>query len=147
MTEFNLQNVLFSKFLELNDFCGIEFITKNEDGEVKNVHFPNTPFEIPDDKSWFELTVRTNPPTQVAVMENSQVRITGIFYIDIMTPSDVGEHEAENKYKWICRLFNNARFIDDVVINNCSLERKENELGYYRLLCAIEFEADIDKEM
>ena len=147
MTEFDIQKCLFDKFLELNEYSNIEFLKKDEDGNYTNVNIPNIPFSAPADKTWFELYIKSNTPYPVAVLDGSQDRITGVFYIDIITPIDVGEDEAETKYRWICRLFNNNIYIDDVVINSCCLSTKGNELDHYRLQVAIEWEADIDKEM
>lgn len=147
MTEFDIQKALFDRFKELNEFSGIEFLKMDEDGNYTNVHFPNMPFSEPENESWFDLTFRSNEPAQVALTENSQNRFTGVLYIDIITPNDVGEDEAQNKYKWIARLFGGNDIIDDVDITKVYVSTKGNEGDHYRLLIAVEWSADIDKEI
>lgn len=145
MTEFDIQKMLFDKFKELNDFSGIDFLDVDENGNYKNVHFPNILFNAPDSKRYFEITFKSNEPSDVALMEKSQSRITGILYVDIITPQDAGEDESENIYKWITRLFNNAD-MDYIDIMKVYISSKGNEADHYRLLVAIEWTADIDKE-
>lgn len=145
MTEFDLQTSLFNHFKKLNDVSGITFLKTDASGNYLNVHFPNIPFTAPDDKRYFELTFRSDEPDQVALMGGSQNRYAGILYIDIITPQDVGEYESENKYRWIARLFNDKE-IDDVLITNVYISNKGNEADHYRLLVAVEWTADIDKE-
>lgn len=145
MTEFDVQNSLFSVFKSLNDFSKNKFLKKDVKGNYVNVHFPNKIFSYPEDKRYFELTFKSNEPTDVAIVENSQSRITGVLYIDIITPQDVGEEESINKYRWIAKLFNNAE-LENVDIMKVYISTKGNETDHYRLLVAIEWTADIDKE-
>lgn len=145
MTELDIQKNLFDTFKTLNSFSGIDFLETDDGGNYTNVHFPNVPFSYPQDKRWFELTFRNNEPVDSAIMGESQNRFTGVFYIDIITPQDVGEDEAYNKYRWIAKLFNSAN-IDDVDIMKVYISNKGNEADHYRLLIAIEWTADIDKE-
>lgn len=147
MTEFDIQELLFGRFMELNGFSGIKFLSADEDGKYTNVHFPNAPFSAPDDKRWFDLSFVSNEPESAAIMEGAQDRYTGVLYIDIITPQDAGESEAESKYRWIARLFNDDIYIGDVVIRKCYVSTKGNEADHYRLQCAVEWEADIDKEL
>lgn len=145
MTEFDIQKNLFDTFKKLNEFSEIEFLKTDDSGKYTNVHFPNFPFSYPENKRYFELTFRNNEPIDSAIMGESQNRFTGVFYIDIITPQDVGEYEAYNKYRWIAKLFNNEN-IDDVDIMKVYISNKGNEADHYRLLVAIEWTADIDKE-
>lgn len=145
MTEFDIQRNLFDTFKKLNEFSEIEFLETDDNGNYTNVHFPNIPFSCPESKRYFELTFRNNEPVDSAIMGESQNRFTGVFYIDIITPQDVGEDEAYNKYRWIAKLFNSAN-IDDVDVMKVYISNKGNEADHYRLLVAIEWTADIDKE-
>ena len=121
MTEFDIQEALFDKFCSLNDFAeengfsGSPFLDIDESNvevserqKYTNAHFPNVPFDYPESKQYFELTFRSNEPEDASIGEGAQSRITGVLYIDIITPQDVGEYESENKYRWIARLFNGA---------------------------------------
>ena len=146
MTEFDIQDMLFSRFKTLNEVSEIEFLDTDGEGNYTNVHFPNVPFEIPEDKRWYDLTLVTNEPVSAAIMDGAQNRYTGVLYIDINTPQDSGEDEARNKYEWIARLFTRDMYIEDVVIIRCYVSTKGNETDHYRLQAAIEWTADIDKE-
>lgn len=147
MTEFDLQTTLFNYFLTLNEFSGIEFLTQDGEGNYTNVWMPNQPFSTPEDKRWFELTFRNDAPSDVAIGEKSQKRFAGVLYIDIITPQDTGEKEAQVKYSWIAKLFNDTDYIGDVVIENIYISTRGNEADHYRLQVAIEWTADIDKEI
>lgn len=145
MTEFDIQKSLFDTFKTLNDFSDVGFLETDENGNYTNVHFPNVPFSYPESKRYFELTFRNSEPSDVALIEDSQSRFTGVLYIDIITPQDVGEDEAYNKYRWIARLFNGAD-IENVDIMKVYVSTKGNEADHYRLLVAVEWTADIEKE-
>ena len=147
MTEFNIQKILFDHFKTLNTFSGVEYLKMKTDGseEYENVHFPNVPFSEPEDKRWFDLTFRNNEPVDASIGEDSQSRFTGVLYIDIYTPQDVGEDEAETIYSWIAKLFNDAE-LDYIDIMKVYVSTKGNDADCYRLQVAIEWEADIDKE-
>lgn len=145
MTEFDIQKRLFDVFKTLNDFSDVGFLETDENGNYTNVHFPNVPFSYPESKRYFELTFRNSEPSDVALIEDSQSRFTGVLYIDIITPQDVGEDEAYNKYRWIARLFNGAD-IENVDIMKVYVSTKGNEADHYRLLVAVEWTADIEKE-
>ena len=148
MTELDIQRRLFNTFCSLNDFSNIDFLEIDESKEgyeqYTNVHFPNVPFDYPESKSWFELTFRNNDPVDSS-LGGDQYRFTGVLYIDIITETDNGEAESENKYKWITKLFHEAN-IDVVDIMKVYISTKGNEADHYRLQVAIEWEADIDKE-
>lgn len=144
MTEFDIQEVLFNRFKELNDFSKIKFLKMKGDAYT-NVHFPNLPFSVPQDKRWFDLTFKSNEPVSASIGSDAQNRWTGVLYIDIRCPEDTGESEAKNKYEWISKLFTRDLYLDDVVIMKCYVSTKGNEADNYRLQCAIEWEADIDR--
>jgi hypothetical protein len=140
MTEFDLQERLFARFKDLNLVSGINFLNDN------NVHYPNESFSIPNDNRWFDLNIVTNEPENVSLLDDSQERINGVLYVDINTPLDVGEDEAKNIYKHLKRLFNNFKD-KDILINKCYVSHKESGVTSYSLQVAIEWEADIDKEI
>lgn len=151
MTEFDVQKKLFEKFYTLdnfaadNGFVGVPYFERDGGTKVLNVHEPNKPFVKPESKRWFDLTFRSNDPVDASIMEGSQYRFTGVFYIDIYTEEDVGEDEAESIYCWIAKLFNSAE-IEYIDIVKVYISTKGNDADCYRLQVAIEWEADIDKE-
>ena len=145
MTEFDIQDELFDTFKTLNTFSGIEYLKQDSDGEYVNAHFPNVPFTEPQDKRWFDLTFRNNQPVDSSIGEDSQSRFTGVLYIDIYSPKDVGEKEVETKYRWIAKLFNDV-VLDYIDIMKVYVSTSGNDADSYRLQVAIEWEADIDKE-
>lgn len=145
MTEFNIQKILFDHFLTLNSFSGITFLETDTDGNYTNVHFPNVSFSEPQDKRWFNLTFINADPSDVALMEASQYRFAGVLKIDIYTPSDCGEDEAQAKYSWIAKLFNDAE-LDYIDIIKVYISTKGNDADCYRLQVTVDWTADIDKE-
>ena len=151
MTEFDIQDELFDTFLTLDTFAssqgytGESYFDTDTQGNVLNVHFPNKPFDYPENKLWFDLTFINNEPVDAAIMQGAQARYTGMFYIDIFTPNDVGEDECAAIYSWIAMLFHSVN-IDDVDIMQVYISTKGNEADHYRLQVAVVWEADIDKE-
>ncbi len=150
MTELDIQKKLFDTFCSLDEFAtahgytGEPFLEQDLEGNYLNVHFPNKPFDSPESKRWFELTFKNSEPTDLSIY-GIQYRLTGVLYIDIIVEQDVEELEAENKYKWIAKLFHTVN-IDVVDIMKVYISTKGNEADHYRLQIAIEWEADIDKE-
>ena len=146
MTEFDIQKELFDHFKTLNTFSGITYLITDTSGNYTNVHFPNIPFTVPSDKRWFDLTFRNNDPVDSSLGEDSQYRFTGVLYIDIYSPMDANETEVKTKYSWIAKLFNKAN-LDYIGIMKVYISTKGNDADCYRLQVAIEWEADIDKEI
>ena len=151
MTEFDIQKELFDVFLSLDSFAttngytGEPYIETDSEDNVLNVHFPNKPFEYPEGKKWFDLTFINNEPVDAALMGGAQARYTGVLYIDIFTPNDVGEDECAAIYSWLAMLYHDVN-IDDVDIMQVYISTKGNEADHYRLQVAVVWEADIDKE-
>ena len=145
MTEFDIQEILFDKFKELKTPLGESYLEQDEKGNYTNVHFPNEPFTVPDSKQWFDLTFRSDEPSDASLGKDSQNRFYGVLYIDIYTPVDKKETEAKAKYEAIARLFNDAE-LDYVDIMKVYISTKGNDADSYRLQVAINWEADIDKE-
>ena len=146
MTEFDIQKILFDHFCTLNSFSSITFLETDSSDNYTNVHFPNKPFTAPSDKRWFDLTFRNNEPFDSSLGEDSQYRFTGVLYIDIYSPTDAEETEVKTKYSWIAKLFNDAE-LDYIDIMRVYISTKGNDADCYRLQVAIEWEADIDKEI
>ena len=146
MTEFDIQKELFDHFKTLNTFSGITYLITDTSGNYTNVHFPNIPFTVPSDKRWFDLTFRNNDPVDSSLGEDSQYRFTGVLYIDIYSPMDANETEVKTKYSWIAKLFNKVN-LDYIDIMKVYISTKGNDADCYRLQVAIEWEADIDKEI
>ena len=149
MTEFDIQKQMFDHFVTLNDFSGISFlkIDSEKEGYKKytNVHFPNVPFTVPQDKRWFDLSVQIGEPEDAFIMEDSPYSFAGTFKIDIYTPQDCGEEECMNKYRWIAKLFNDVS-LDDVDIMKVYISTKGNDADCYRLQVTINWTAVINKE-
>ena len=139
MTEIDLQESFINRFNTLNTFSGIPFINNN-------VHYPNKPFNSEQMQSWFDLFLLTNPPVSASITENSQNRYTGIFQIDIYTPLDKGEDEANNKYKWIAKLFSKGTYFDNIVIMKVYRAIVQRDKNKYKTIVRVEFTADIDNE-
>lgn len=140
MTEIDLEKQLINRFKTLNEASGKEFITEN------NVSYPNRKFTVPQNKRWFEVYFISNPPTVASITENAQNRYTGIFQIDICTPLDSGEREANNKYKAIAKLFSRDSYFSDISVVKCYRARQIAEVDHYRTTVRVEWTADIDKE-
>ena len=145
MTEFDIQEILFDKFKELNTSSGKQYLKQKSNGDYSNVHFPNETFSVPNDKRWFDLTFKSDEPSDASLGKGSQNRFYGVLYIDIYTPVDKKETEVKAKYKAIARLFNDAE-LDYVDIIKVYISTKGNDSDSYRLQVAINWEADIDKE-
>ena len=145
MTEFDIQKKLFEHFLTLNTFSNIEYLKTDASGKYTNVHFPNVPFTAPSNKRWFDLTFINAEPVDASLMEGSQYRFAGVLKVDIYTPTDSKEDEAEMKYRWIAKLFNSAN-LDYIDIMRVYISTKGNDADCYRLQVTIDWEADIDKE-
>ena len=145
MTEFDIQETLTERFLQLNDFSGRNYI-EFEEGLPVNVHERNKPFEVPDNGRWFDLNLLPNPPEPAGLYEDAQNVYTGLFDIDVYTPVDCGEEEAEEKYRWISRLFSRGLSLGCVDIVRCYIATRGVDNGMYRLQAAVDWSAEIDKE-
>lgn len=139
MTDADIQRTLFDAFRTLNDYSGIEFITDS------NVAYPNRAFRPPKDGRWFALSFMADAPTAASVGEYSRNRWSGVFQIDIYTPQDSGEDEAETKYGWLARLFARGSEFGDAVVTGVYRALAESEENRYRTAVRVEWTADIDK--
>lgn len=140
MNDISIQKSLFDRFKTLNTFSNISFLSDN----YTNVAFPNKLFSPPESKRWFELYFIPDPPEGLGVCDNHLDRWTGIFQIDICTPKNKGEDEANNKYKWIAKLFARGTAFDDVLIDKVYKVKTSEEDDIYRTTVRVEWEADID---
>lgn len=141
MTEFDLQKKLQERFLSLNAFSGISFLSD------ANVNLNgNKAFCIPDDRRWFSLRFMSDSPDEVGIGNNVQERLAGIYQIDICVPLGKGEDEAETKYKWIKRLFRAGTEIEELTITKVYKASAFVEKTYYRVVVRIEWTADIDTD-
>lgn len=139
MTESVIRNSLFAHFEKLNEFSGAEFITEN------NVHYPNKRFEIPEDKSFFELSFLPSEPYPLAMGENSQNEWNGVLQIDVGVPLDVGTDEIDDKKEWIYKLFARGTNIDKIVDIKKVYSPTEGSAGeYYNVVIRVEWVAVID---
>ena len=155
MTEVDIQDTLFEHLRAFNAFCflngykGAPFFDPDSDTEsgYKNVHFPNCKFTLPADGRWFDVMLLSNPPEPAGLSDFAQNIYTGVLYIDIYTPVDVGESEAVQKYIWISRFFERGKDIGNGVdIQRCYLSNRGTQNGSYWIQAAVEWEAVGDKE-
>lgn len=137
MTEFDIQKVLFDRFKTLNEVSGIEYLK----GE-KNVNYNNNrSFNIPQDKRWWRVTFMSDKPSQMGVFEGSPNNYAGILQVDINTPLNKGEEEAETKFNWLEKVFYRGLFLGDIEVKTVYVADKSAESDYYRLTVRIEWEA------
>lgn len=142
-----LRKALIKKFLTLNDFSQIPFITfVKEDGKLKptNVSLPNKEFEPPVDSLWFGLNILDDEPESIGLYNKTQERYTGFLQIDICVPLNVGEDEADDVYSFICGLFYVGSTFDDVTINKVCKVDAGVEGKYYKTVVRVYFDADVD---
>lgn len=142
MTETDIQESLFNRFLTLNEFSGKPYLT---DGNT-NVSLPNKKFSQPSNNKWFALSFRSNQPNSVGIGELSQNEFTGFFQIDICTPLDKGEEEPNKKYGYIASLFKRGTSFDDVLINKVYRSNTEKEENHYKTVVTVLWTARIDNE-
>ena len=150
MTDVAIQKCLTDTFNTLNEFSGKNYLTKDAHGKITNTAYPNSAFNIPADNRFFVLSFLPAAPSMAANFEDAQDRYTGLFQIDVMTPIDKGESEADTKYNWISKLFARGKALCDnnvlVDITKCYRASVETESTYYRTVIRIEWTADIDKQ-
>lgn len=138
MTEVYLQDKLINAFLTLNDFSGRPFLRDD------NVLLPNKAFTVPTNKRWFAVSFMAGEPSPAAAFGEAQNRWSGILQIDIYTPLDRGEAEANNKYEWIAKLFKRGKTFDDIEIVKCYRKNQHYTDDQYVTTVRIEWTADID---
>lgn len=132
---------LINHFLKLNTFSQVGFIETNN----KNVAFPNKSFTIPTDSLFFVLHFLDDEPESVGLYNKEQERYTGFLQIDICTPLNVGEDEADDVYSFICGLFSNGSVIDDdVTVNKVCRVQSVAEKNYYKSVVRVYFTADVN---
>lgn len=145
MTELSIQSSLFDKFMTLNSFSGKTYIDFDTKGNPKNVALPNKAFSQPTNNRWFRLWFRCNAPIPVGISGDSQDEFTGIFQIDVCTPTDTGEDEATAKYEYIKQLFNRGTTFGDVEIDKVYRSNTESCGNYYKTIITVYWTARIDK--
>lgn len=147
MKDIGIRDALFNKFLTLNTFSGISFITFDVSGEPTNVSLPNKQFTVPSDFNWFELSFLPNEPEAIGMYNNGNERYTGFLQIDICTAKGFGEVEADNKFEWISRLFSVGSSVGDAVIDKVSKANTSEEANCYRTIIRVYFTADVDNNV
>lgn len=138
MTEICIGKALYERFKTLNEFSGTKYITEN------NVAYPNVLFNPPEDKRWFELSVVADKPNAVSLGQDAQNRWTGIFQVDICTPLNKGEKEANTKYEWIAKLFKRGTCFGDVEVDRVYKATEGAEDDFYKTVVRVEWTATID---
>lgn len=135
--EVDVKNALINHFFTLNDFCGIEFIKDNV--ALKNKHY-----KPEAGSTWFNLSFNTDEPQTIGNFNTNQERYNGFLQIDINTPIDVGEDEAEDIYIKICELFEVGKIIGDAQIEKVYSPISTEETDFYRKVVRVNFYADVD---
>lgn len=148
MTESVIRDTLINHFHTLNSFSGADFLEdryiEGETEYYKNVHYPNKRFEIPESKSFFELTFLPSEPSPIAIGEDSQNEWNGILQIDVCTPLDVGEFESDDKKNYLYQLFKRGTIINDVEITKVYSPTAGAESDFYRTVVRVNWTAIID---
>lgn len=75
---------------------------------------------------------------------DTQNRYEGFLQIDVCTPLDKGEAEANAKLEWIEKLFQKGTEIDFVNINKVYRSSAMYEADYYKTVITVNWDADID---
>lgn len=138
MTETTIQDSLIARFMTLNTFSGVSYLTSD------NVALPNTVFKQPANNKWFRLSFRSNQPNSVGIGTESQNEYTGFFQIDICTPINKGESEPNAKYKHIANLFKRGTEFDNVLINKVYRSNTEVEENHYKTIVTVLWTGRID---
>ena len=141
MTDTAIKTALINRFLTLNTFSGIDFTT------ASNVAKPNEAFNQPTDNRWFQLHFIPNEPEQIAIGVSNYERWTGLFQIDICTPLDRGELEADTKYEWIAKLFARGTSFSNVIVERVYSPDCDVEKDHYKKIVRVEWTADIDNSL
>lgn len=144
MKDVEIRKALINRFLTLNTFSGISFITVDSKGKPTNVALPNENFKAPSDNRYFRLSFVPNEPEQIGMYNAGQQRYYGFFQIDICTPKDKGLDEADNKFNWVCKLFIEGTSINGVDVDKVYLATRIEESNVLRTVVRVNFNADID---
>lgn len=143
MKDIDIRKALINRFLTLNDFSGIEFISFDTENKPTNVALPNVNFTVPNDKRYFVVNVLFDEPEQIGVMDFEQQRYTGFMQIDICIPKNTGEDEADNKFTHISKLFLEGTSFDGVDIDKVYKANTSEEGGIFRTIVRIDFTSDV----
>lgn len=135
MTEDGIREILVRHFMKLP-----YFITEN------NVlcHNGNETFTVPEEKTWFELTVMFGDGGKSGLGENAPEHFDGVFQIDICVSLGQGRDELDDIYSELRRLFRAGLFVDDTVeINKVTTARETADELCYRKQVRVNWSADI----
>ena len=145
MTDTYIEQTLTDAFLTLNEFSGVAYINKNDNGKPLNVALPNIPFTEPNDKRYFALSFLANEPDPAGMGVNAENHWTGVLQIDIIVPLGAGMDEVTAKYDWINKLFQRGKSFGSVMIRRTYRAAHGAELAYYRTIVRVEFTASLPK--
>lgn len=132
------ETVLKKKMFEHFETLGSKFIKDN------NVAYPNKPFCIPQNKTWYKINCTFDEPFASSFGNEGQNRWVGVFQIDVYTPIGKGEVQFENIYEAIAKLFKRGTELDEIVIMKVYKAMSEVGDNYYRNVIRVEFNADLD---
>ena len=146
MTDTVIEKVLTDAFLTLNEFSGVSYIKKDATGKLLNVSLPNIKFEEPPDKRYFILNFLSNEPIPAGLGLYAENRYDGFLQIDIMTPLNTAQDEANEKVKWLCRLFSRGKSFGRVTVVKTYRAFQETGMTYYRTVVRVQFSATLPKD-
>ena len=146
MTDAIIESTLINAFLTLNEFSNIAYIKKDANGKLLNVSLPNIEFDELPDKRHFILNFLSNEPVPAGLGLSAENRYDGFLQIDILTPLHTGQDEANEKVKWLCRLFARGKSFDRVTVVKTFRAFQETGLTYYRTVVRVQFYATLEKD-
>lgn len=147
MKDTEIRKAFISRFLTLNTFSSIPFITFDDNNKPLNVSLPNENFNQPADKRYFKLSFLADEPEEIGMYNNGQQRYYGFFQIDICTPKDKGLDESDNKFEWICKLFSEGTSFNGVDVDKVYKATQIEENDVLRTVVRVRFNADIDNNV
>ena len=139
-----IRKLLFDRFLTLNEFSGVEFLKRDEKGNVLNVAKPNDRFVPPaKGECWFELHLLSGAPEDVGFGADSPNRWSGVLQIDIHAPLNRGQSQIDNIYSYVSEMFRKGTEISEVFINRVYKADETAEKDNYKTVIRVEWDADL----
>lgn len=142
MKDIEIRKALIKHFLTLNEFSGKPFIMENN----ANVALPNQNFVIPENNVFFKLSFNPSEPDNIGMYNCEQQRYYGFFQIDICVQKNKGLADADNRFKWICKLFKEGSSFDGVDVEKVYRATTDEEENIYRTVVRVNFSADVINE-
>lgn len=123
----------------INDAMGVQILTANNVAEL------NKPFNVPNNKRWYEVSFMPSEPAPVGIGEHTQERIAVLMQIDIHTPLNNGTDESDDKVSLITQYFQRGTCIGDAEVENVYLADERADTQSYKAIVRVNLIADIDR--